>query len=309
VAAIEVIDAQLHRPLPLAPWPEFDSYAGYPRKGGDVVEGEPSSEAALAVGVELLIAAMEAAGVDAGVVHSNPDFCEVAVARHPERLACVLDLYDPAALGDPGEFMAGLRAKPGHLGIRLLPGIDFGDGPNLRLFLDGAWEDTFAAAAEHGVPIEFFAPLRLALLDRVAREYPGLRVIVDHVGMPAPPTAPPFDDLLATLPELLALAVHPNVAVKLTGLPLLAPGDYPFPGVWPALRALLEAFGPGRLLWGTDVQRVTGRVWHPPLPTPGHERINYAELLDYLLYSEELDPEAKAAILGGATREWLGWPR
>jgi len=306
---VEVVDTQVHRPLPAAPWPEFDSYAGYPRGGGDVLATEPSGDAALTVGVELLATAMEAAGVDAAMVYSNPDFCAAAVARLPDRLAAVHDHYDPADLGDPEEYMAGLRAQPGLLGIRILPGIDYAEGRNLALFVEGAWDPVFAAASRHGVPVVVFIPLELRHVHRVARAFPELRLVIDHCGMPAPPTAPPLDDLFATLPDLLELAAYPNVAVKLTGLPAIDPEPYPFPRLWPRLHRMLDAFGPERLLWGSDAQRVAGRVWQPPLRVPGLERVTYAELRDYLLYSEEIGPAEKATILGGAAREWFNWDK
>jgi L-fuconolactonase len=306
----EVVDVQVHRPLPRVPWPRFDSYAGYPREGGDVLPTEPSNGAALEVGVELMAAQMEAVGVDAGIVYSNPDFCEAAVARHPGTLAAVHDHYEPADLGDPAELMAAIAADPGLLGIRILPGIDYAPGHNLELFTAGAWDPTFAAAAAHGVPVVVFIPFGLRHVHRVARGFPELKLVIDHCGMPAPPTAPPQEDNFATLPDLLELARYPNLAVKLTGMPVLAPGGdaYPFPKLWPHLHQLLDAFGPERLLWGTDAQRVTGRVWEPPLRVPGYEQVTYAELVDWLRYTDEVGPAEKVLMLGGAARHWFGWP-
>lgn len=308
--AIEVVDTQIHRPLPRAPWPEFDSYVGYPRGGGDVLDTGPSGAIQLAVGVELAMAGMEAAGVDAAIVYSGPEFCQAAVAGHPASLASVYDYYDPGELGDPDTFVAGLRAQPGVLGVRLLPGIDYAEQRNLALLTEGGWDPILAAAARHGLPFVFFVPLCLRHMHRVAREFPELRIVIDHCGMPAPPTAPERvrDRLLDTLPELLELAQYENVAVKLTGLPVLAPGSYPFPAVWPVLHRLLDAFGAERLMWGSDVHRVTGRVWEPPLRVEGHERITYAELVGYLLHSDEVGEPEKVAMLGAGARRWFDWP-
>jgi L-fuconolactonase len=305
---VEIVDTQIHRPLPLGPWPDFDPYAGYPRDGGDPLEAGPSSAAAMTVGTELAVAAMEAAGVDAALLYSDPEFCAVATARHPGRIAAVHDHYDPDAIGDADRFARELRATPGLLGVRLLPGIEYRDGPLLALLTENRWDPLLAAAERHGVPVVFFAPLRLGRLAPVARQFPELRIVVDHCGMPAPPIVPLGGDPLETLPDLLALAEFPNVAVKLTGLPVLAPGEYPFPGIWPVLNRLLEAFGAERLLWGSDVHRVTGRVWEPPYRVAGHERINYAELVGYLLHSEEVGPAEKEQMLGAAARRWFDWP-
>jgi L-fuconolactonase len=306
---VEIVDAQIHRPLPLVPWPEFDSYAGYPRGGGDVLAAEPSGEAQLRVGVELAIAGMEAVGVDAAIVYAHPDFCAAAAARHPDKLAGIRDLYDPGALGDPDSFMRELRAQPGLLGIRLLPGIDYSEGANLALLTEGRWDGVLAAAQAHEVPVVFFIPLQLRKMRAIAERFPDLRIVIDHCGMPAPPTCPPSDDLLATLPELLELAAYPHVAVKLSGLPVLQPDSYPFARIWPQLHRLIEAFGPERLLWGSDVHRVTGRVWEPSLRVAGFEDVDYSELVGYLLRTDELGEAEKATMLGGATRRWFNWPR
>jgi hypothetical protein len=72
---------------------------------------------------------------------------------------------------------------------------------------------------------------------------------------------------------------------------------------------LIDAFGPERLLWGSDVHRVTGRVWQPPLHVAGFADVNYAELLGYLLHTDELGEDDKETILGVAARSWFDWPR
>jgi L-fuconolactonase len=306
---MEILDAQIHRPLPLLPWPDFDPYAGYPRGGGDVLDSGSSSEIQLEVGVELAVAGMEAVGVDAAIVYSNPDFCEAAVSRHPGKLASVYDFYDPAELGDPDAFMRDLRGRPGLLGIRLLPGIDYAEERNLALLTEGHWDPVLAAAQRHEVPVVFFLPLFLRHIHPIAGRFPDLRIVIDHCGMPAPPTAPAVDDLLETLPELLALAEYPHVAVKLTGLPVLQPGSYPFPAIWPKLHRLIDAFGPERLIWGSDVHRVTGRVWEPPLRVAGFADVNYSELVGYLLHSDEIGEADKETMLATAARSWFNWPR
>ncbi|HEY0318409.1 MAG TPA: amidohydrolase family protein [Solirubrobacterales bacterium] len=306
---MEILDAQIHRPLPLVPWPEFDPYAGYPREGGDVLDTGPSGEIQLRVGVELALAGMEAAGVDGAIVYSHPDFCEAAVCRHPEKLASVYDFYEPGELGDPDAFMRELRARPGLLGIRLLPGIDYAEEHNLALLTDGHWDSVLLAAQRHEVPVVFFIPLQLRHIHPIARRFPELRIVIDHCGMPAPPTAPPLDDLLETLPELLALAEYPHVAVKLTGLPVLQPDPYPFAAIWPTLHRMIEAFGPERLLWGSDVHRITGGVWAPPLHVAGFADVNYSELVGYLLHTEEIGEADKATMLATAARSWFNWPR
>ena len=54
------------------------------------------------------------------------------------------------------------------------------------------------------------------------------------------------DAAFADLPALLALARHPNVAVKASALPCYSTEPYPFPRLHPYIRRVFDAFGPRR---------------------------------------------------------------
>ena len=58
------------------------------------------------------------------------------------------------------------------------------------------------------------------------------------------------------LPQLIALARHPNIAVKATGQAGYALDNYPFRSIHPHLRQVYDAFGPQRMFWGTDITRM-----------------------------------------------------
>src|SRR6266403_1899342 len=58
------------------------------------------------------------------------------------------------------------------------------------------------------------------------------------------------------LPEMLALAKHPNVAIKATGAPSYSGEAYPFRNIHDKLRRIYDAFGPARMFWGTDITRM-----------------------------------------------------
>ena len=58
------------------------------------------------------------------------------------------------------------------------------------------------------------------------------------------------------MPELLALAKFPNVAVKATGAPGYSSEAYPFPAMHAWLRQIYDAFGPHRVFWGTDITKM-----------------------------------------------------
>lgn len=88
-----------------------------------------------------------------------------------------------------------------------------------------------------------------ALADAV----PELRVVLDHLGKPAVgAAAAPLAPGERWLTDLRALAEHPQVRCKLSGLPAESGGTWTDAQVAPFLDAAAEAFGPDRLMWGSD---------------------------------------------------------
>mgnify|MGYP001264996485 CR=1 FL=1 len=63
--------------------------------------------------------------------------------------------------------------------------------------------------------------------------------------------AAPFADL----PQVLALAAHPNVMIKISGACTLSRETYPFADIWDPLARVFDAWGFERCLWGTDWTR------------------------------------------------------
>jgi len=88
-----------------------------------------------------------------------------------------------------------------------------------------------------------------SILDR----HNNLRLVVSHLGLP-PCVASPPAEASATMADVTALAGYPGVHVKLSGFYALTdPGhDYPHEAAWPYVHVLKNAFGPDRLLWGSD---------------------------------------------------------
>jgi predicted TIM-barrel fold metal-dependent hydrolase len=72
------------------------------------------------------------------------------------------------------------------------------------------------------------------------------------------------------------------------------PGPYPYRTAHEPVRRIVEAFGPSRVFWGSDLTR---------LPC------TYSECVT--MFTEELDfltDEGQAQIMGRAVCDWLGWP-
>ena len=130
-------------------------------------------------------------------------------------------------------------------GIRHLvhddPRDDFLDLPDVR--------ESLAAVAEADLAFDVpdAWPRHLAGARRVARDIPGLTVVIDHLAKP--PVG--GEGFASWRRELAAVADLPNTVVKFSGLHL--PGmEFSRSSVAPLLEIALEAFGPDRIMYGGD---------------------------------------------------------
>ncbi|GIX21348.1 MAG: hydrolase [Gammaproteobacteria bacterium] len=149
------------------------------------------------------------------------------------------------AAADAADRLARLAAHPKFVGLR----------PMLQDLPDPAWVlqpqvvASLRRAAALGLAFDALvrAP-QLPVLGRLLAAVPGLRVVIDHAGKPpiAAGAFQPWADQLA------ALAAHPGVYCKLSGLLGEAPPGADAATLRPWVAHLLECFGPERLIWGSD---------------------------------------------------------
>ncbi|WP_076070521.1 amidohydrolase family protein [Sphingomonas montana] len=142
-----------------------------------------------------------------------------------------------------------LRAAGPLLGIRpMVQGLaaDWYDDPAL--------DRGIARLAERGLVLEaLIQPRHLPSLARLAVRHPTLKIVIDHAAKPAVGR-----DLDTWTIAMRALAAHPQVACKLSGL-FTEIVDGAEDAVLPYIQALLAMFGPDRLIWGSDWPVVTLR--------------------------------------------------
>ena len=256
---------------------------------GEATPGELWPHRAGPFGAEELRAEMDAAGVDRAILvppsaqGDRNDVALDAAGRYPERFAVMgrLALDDPASR----TAIAGWRGRPGMLGVR----ATF-SGPRAAWLTDGTAEWFWDAAQREAIPVMLMVPGLVPMVDAIARRHPGVRFIVDHLGRrPGLQDAAAFDDLS----ELLALAALPNVAVKVSAVPRFSSEPYPYRNIHPYIRRVYDAFGPQRMLWGTDLSR---------LRSPYRQAV--------AMFTEEM-PFFSASdldwIMGRSTCTWLGW--
>lgn len=110
-------------------------------------------------------------------------------------------------------------------------------------------------AEELGAIFNFFiATAQLPKLEDMVRDFPKVRVVIDHLARIDLKAADP----LPAFKKLLALARFANVWVKVSELSVISPsGKYPYADTFPWVRRMYDAFGPERLLWGTGFPGAT----------------------------------------------------
>jgi predicted TIM-barrel fold metal-dependent hydrolase len=241
------------------------------------------------------IALMDEGGVDAAVIHPpgwDPNSTEMAfraVRHHPGRFAIMgaLPLDDPASRAR----IATWRTQPGMLGLR----YTFLHDPARTRLREGVYDWLWEAAEKEGVPIATLATDSLEILGRVAERHPGLRLTIDHLGGRGGLTTLKDAAAMEHMPRLLALARHPNVAVKATGAPGYSAEPYPYPTMQNYLRQIFDAFGPHRVFWGTDISK---------MPCSWKQCVT--------MFTEELPwlgEDDKRLVMGDALCAWWGWNR
>src|SRR5260221_14733155 len=101
-------------------------------------------------------------------------------------------------------------------------------GPNLMPRLrDGAFDYWFEPAEKYDIPICLFIAGHLGEAGRIAARFDRLNLIIDHLGLYPPPRVNVDEQIFEGLPELVALAQFPNIAVKFTAPAALSAKPYP----------------------------------------------------------------------------------
>jgi predicted TIM-barrel fold metal-dependent hydrolase len=241
-----------------------------------------------------MVAAMDAVGVDGAVLVSpftmygyDASYALEVHRQHPGRFGLVkpVDPTDPAV----AETIADWAATSGTVGIRIF--LNRGastdaDDPGIARVL--------AAAARHTLPVNLMSTGRLEQAAQLAGRHPDTQLVIDHLGLPQPqePPAPPAP--FADLHKLLALAVHANVAVKISGACTLSHEAFPYPDIWEPLARIFDAFGLHRCLWGTDWTRAI-------------KVLTYKEGVEAFRVTDRLCDHDKETLMGGTLARIYKW--
>lgn len=155
-------------------------------------------------------------------------------------------IVNPVRPSGPAELRSLVRDH-GYRGLRLNPmsssDPSWLDGPEGVLL----WE----AAIDLGLVVSVLIdPPQLPRLVTAAHRYPDAQIVVDHLGRCTPRTPVEQSEILVRLADL------PNVSVKVSALSSLSDEPDPYRGLHPLIEACYRAYGPHRLVWGTDFPHI-----------------------------------------------------
>ena len=272
------IDAQVHayeRDHPGRPW-------------AAVLQGPPEMTG------DDMVKAMDAVGVDAAVLVSvftmyryDASYAMSVHAKYPSRFALVkpVDPSDPKV----AETIADWKKTRGTVAIRIMMNRDVSADP-----ADPGVNRVLAEGARHSFPVNLLGWGRLDQVRELARRNPDTQLVIDHLGLQQPFEPPPPAQPFADLPKVLALAEHPNVAIKITGACTLSREAFPYRDVWDPLWRIFDAFGMNRCMWGTDWTRAVGLL-------------TYKQGVEAFRVTDRLSDSDRETLMGGALQRVYNW--
>jgi len=273
-----ILDSQVHayeRDHPGRPW-------------AAVLHGPPE------VTGDEMVRAMDAVGVDGALLVSpftmyryDASYAIDVHAAHPGRFALIkpVDPADPAV----ADRIAQWAAQDGAVAVRIMMTRGVSSDP-----ADPGINRVLAAAAKHSLPVNLLCWGRLEQVDRMAARNPNTRLVIDHLGLQQPFEPPPPMEPFADLPQVLKLAAHANVAVKISGACTLSREPYPYNDIWAPLGRIFEAFGFDRCMWGTDWTRAVALL-------------TYQQGVDAFRNTDRLSASDRAALMGGTLQRVYDW--
>jgi predicted TIM-barrel fold metal-dependent hydrolase len=163
------------------------------------------------------------------------------LARVSDRLRGVCHFF-PNDPDSPRKLAALVQQESRMVAVRLH--THRGKDHYLGSFADAGVRAIWRTAAELGLIVELhIGPNYAAQAGEAIAAFPGVPVLIDHLGEPQFGTPVEYA-------EVLALARFKNVWMKLSGLDYISSAAPPHLDVKPFVRLVADIFGPDRLCWG-----------------------------------------------------------
>lgn len=195
---------------------------------------------------EMLLKLMHASGVDRTVIIQvifykwDNSYLADVLKKYPQYFRGVarVNPEDPAA---PDQ-LSHLMQQRGFHGVRISPAADASGDWFRGPLMPPLWR----RASDLKVPMTVLAPVtRMPDAAKLIEKFPDLTVVIDH--MADSPLNQPRE-----LDKLLALRQYPKVFVKISHSWSLSSEAYPYLDSQRQIKRLYDAFGPKRLMAGTD---------------------------------------------------------
>ena len=241
-----------------------------------------------------MVAAMDEVGVDGAVLVSpfsmyryDASYALEVFAKHPSRFRLVkpVDPTDPRV----ADMIAAWAATKGTVGIRVFLRDAASTDP-----ADPAINRVLAEAGRNSLPVNLACTGRLEQAAQLAARNPNTQLVVDHLGLQQPPAPPAPPQPFAELPKVLALAAHPNIAIKISGACTLSHEHFPYKDIWDPLGRIFDAFGLNRCMWGTDWTRALALL-------------SYKQGVDAFRVTDRLSDSDRATLMGDTLVRVYNW--
>lgn len=241
-----------------------------------------------------MVAAMDRVGVNGALLVSpftmyryDASYALEVHRRHPTRFALIkpVDPTDPSVK----DIIADWAATEGTVAIRLMLNQGFSTGAT-----DGEIDAVLKAAANHGLPVNVLAWGALGQLDAIAGRNPNTQLVLDHIGIKQPFEPPAPENPFAELDQIVGLARHDNLAVKISGACTLSHKPQTFEDIWDPLQRVFDAYGFERCMWGTDWTRAV-------------KLITYEQGIEPFRTTDRLSDSDRATLMGGALKQIYDW--
>jgi predicted TIM-barrel fold metal-dependent hydrolase len=238
---------------------------------------------------------MKEAGVDRAILvppsfaGGYSEYSLEAAARYPEQFAVMASI--PLEKPEGRQILENLMGQPGMLGVRLT----FHHEHDESWMRDGTADWFWPVAEKLDIPVMMNAPSIHKDVAGVAERYPKVRLIIDHMGRQK---GMKDEKLGLGIAPTIGLAKYPNVFVKLTSAPSCSSEGYPYRNIHPHVKQLIDAFGPRRCFWGTDLSAMISRT-----------KCTYPQAVT--MFTEEMDflsEEDLEYVMGRGLAECLPWP-
>jgi predicted TIM-barrel fold metal-dependent hydrolase len=241
-----------------------------------------------------MVAAMDAVGVDGALLVSpfsmyryDASYALEVHATHPGRFGLIkpVDPADPAV----ADTIADWAATDGTVAIRIMMRDNVSTDP-----ADPGINRALAAAAQHHLPVNLMCTGRLGQAAALAARNRNTMLVIDHLGLQQPSEPPAPARPFAALPELLTLAAHDNIVVKITGACTLSHEPFPYSDLWDPLGRIFDAFGFERCMWGTDWTRAVALL-------------TYQQGVEAFRVTDRLSDSDRAAPMGETLQRIYQW--